>query len=222
MKEKCAQIALEMIEDDMIIGLGGGSTIAIIIERLSKSNKKIKVVTPSYNTYMLCIKHGIPVQDLEITNHIDLAFDGCDEIDDNLNALKSCGGIHTREKIVAGIAKEYILLADQNKYQQTLSFSYPITIEVLPKAHAYVKKKLRELGSTVIDRKTSKKAGLLISDDGNYLMDATFEKVSNLEKLSTTLDTIPGLIGHSLFYQIASKAIIASSEKIILKERRIK
>ena len=89
MKEKCAQIAFEMIEDGMIVGLGGGSTVALIIEKLGKSQKKITVVTPSYDTYTLCLDNGIVVQDLEITDSIDLTFDGCDELDYQLNALKS-------------------------------------------------------------------------------------------------------------------------------------
>lgn len=222
MKEKCAQIAFEMIEDGMIVGLGGGSTVALIIEKLGKSQKKITVVTPSYDTYTLCLDNGIVVQDLEITDSIDLTFDGCDELDYQLNALKSCGGIHTREKIVASMSKDYILLADQEKYKESLAFSYPITIEVLPKAHAYVRKVLKNLGAQIKDRKSPSKAGLVITDDGNYLLEANFQNVSDLAQLSSELDKIAGLVGHSLFYQIASKAIIAKQDGVIIEEGKNK
>ena len=98
MKQKCAKAAYEMIKDGMIIGLGGGRTIAFLIEELKNGNKKVKAVTPSKDTMNLCVKAGIEVLPLEFVKQIDIAFDGCNEIDKNLNALKTDGGIFTREK----------------------------------------------------------------------------------------------------------------------------
>lgn len=219
MKQKCAKQAFEMIEDGMTIGLGGGSTVAFLIKELEQSEKKITAVTPSQDTMELCLLHHIPVNALEITSKIDLAFDGCDELDKNLNALKSCGGIHTREKIVASMADTYILLADEQKYSDTLKFHYPITIEVIRSARSLVKKKLEEMDAVVTERKTSQKAGLVISDDGNYLMEAVFSSVENVELLSKSLDEIPGIVGHSLFYGIAKKAIIVKKDGIDIIER---
>ena len=112
MKQKCAKKAMELIHDGMVIGLGGGSTVALLIQEIQKSGRSIQAVTPSHDTLSLCIRHQIPVLPLEMTDTIDIAFDGCDELDADLNALKSCGGIHTREKIAACMAKEYVLLAD--------------------------------------------------------------------------------------------------------------
>ena len=107
---------------------------------------------------------------------MDIAFDGCDEVDENLRALKSCGGIHTKEKIVAAMAKEYVLLADETKYFDSLPFEYPLTIEVVRSARAFVKKTLTEMGAIVTERKADKMAGLVISDDGHYLMETVFSK----------------------------------------------
>lgn len=219
MKRKCAQKALEMIEDGMTVGLGGGSTVALLMEEIEKHHKSIQAVTPSKDTLKLCIQHHIPVLPLEMTEMIDLAFDGCDELDAELNALKSCGGIHTQEKIAACMAKEYVLLADEGKYHETLAFSYPVTLEVLPPACSYVKKRLKEMGAEVTERRSAKKAGLLVSDYGNYLLEAKFSSVENIGKLSLELDGIPGLIGHSLFYRIASKAIIAGADGIVVAEK---
>lgn len=109
MKQKCAQKAFEMIQDKKVVGLGGGSTVALLIREISGSGKQVRAVTPSQDTMELCAEYGIPVQTLEMTSRIDIAFDGCDEVDLELNALKSCGGIHTREKIMAAMADEYIL-----------------------------------------------------------------------------------------------------------------
>lgn len=212
-------MALELIKDNMTIGLGGGSTVAFLIEELEQAKKNITAVTPSADTMELCLLHHIPVSSLETTEKIDLAFDGCDELDKNLNALKSCGGIHTREKIVASMTDTYILLADNEKYSDTLKFNYPITIEVIRSARYFVKRKLTEMGAVVTERKSDQKAGLVISDDGNYLMEAKFSSVDDIRVLSQTLNHIPGIVGHSLFYGIAKKAIIVGNDKIDIIEK---
>lgn len=221
MKQKCAEIALDMIEDGMTIGLGGGSTVALLIHEIEKHHKKIQAVTPSQDTLELCIQHHIPVLPIERVDQIDLAFDGCDELDADLNALKSCGGIHTQEKVVASMARDYVLLADEKKWKKQLTFTYPITVEVIRSAVKYVEKCLRDMGADVTFRRSEGKTGLLISDDGNYLMEAKFQQIDNIEKLALELDQTAGIVGHSLFYQIASKAIIAKTEgvEIVRKEK---
>lgn len=219
MKQKCAKKAFEMIEDGMIVGLGGGSTVALLINDIEKNNKKILAVTPSQDTLRLCVEHHIPMLPLEMIDTVDLAFDGCDELDTKLNALKSCGGIHTREKIVASMAKDYVLLADEGKLKEHLTFNYPITIEVIRAAVSYVKKCLVQMGAEVIERHSNGKTGILVSDDGNYLLEARFQNIDDVGKLATILDTTSGIVGHSLFYQIASKAIIAKADGIDILER---
>lgn len=176
MKQKCAKAAYEMIKDGMIIGLGGGRTIAFLIEELKNGNKKVKAVTPSKDTMNLCVKAGIEVLPLEFVKQIDIAFDGCNEIDKNLNALKTDGGIFTREKIVAVMAKDYVILADEEKYSDELTFERAVAVEVIKSAKEYVKSKLEEMGAKVEERSTGMKMGTLVSDDGNYLMNAYFEK----------------------------------------------
>lgn len=218
MKQKCAQKAFEMIEDGMIIGLGGGSTVALLIEEIEKHQKKVQAVTPSRDTMELCIRHHIPVLPLEMTDSTDLAFDGCDELDRELNALKSCGGIHTREKIAASMAKEYILLADESKWKEQLAFEYPVTLEVIRSAVKYVEKRLIEMGAGLTERRSDKKTGLLVSDDGNYLLEARFKPPVSAEKLALALDRMPGIVDHSLFYHVASKAVIAKSDGIEIVE----
>ena len=193
MKQKCAQKAFEMIQDKMTVGLGGGSTVALLIREIAGSRKQICAVTPSQDTMELCVEYGIPVQPLEMTSRIDIAFDGCDEVDLELNALKSCGGIHTREKIMAAMADEYILLADEGKLKERLEFAFPVTVEVLRPARQYVKNCLEKMGAEVTERRSDQKAGLVISDDGNYLMEAHFPRTGDAKVLSDQLDRIPGI-----------------------------
>ena len=219
MKQKCAETAFEMIEHGMTIGLGGGETVALLIQELERHAKKVSAVTPSLDTMELCRRRHIPVLPLETVSHIDLAFDGCDELDYQLNALKSRGGIHTREKLVAAMASEYILLADEGKLEEHLPFHVPVALEALPPARAYVKACLTDMGAAVTERKGTQKAGLVISDDGNYLIDASFPEAQDVRLLSNALDRMPGVVGHSLFHKIASKAIIASESGIRILEK---
>ena len=238
MKQKCAKAAYEMIKDGMVIGLGGGRTIAFLIEELKNGNKKVKAVTPSEDTMNLCVKAGIEVLPLEFVKQIDIAFDGCNEIDKNLNALKTDGGIFTREKIVAVMAKDYVILADEEKYSDELTFEHAVAMVVIIGAtgfigmyttEAFLKKgedvvatgrnkllgkKLEEMGAKVEERSTEMKMGTLVSDDGNYLMNAYFEKGQDVKALDEKLKHITGIVETSLFYNIVSKALIAGESGI--------
>ena len=219
MKQKCAQKAFEMIQDKMTVGLGGGSTVALLIREIAGSRKQIRAVTPSQDTMELCVEYGIPVQPLEMTSRVDIAFDGCDEVDLELNALKSCGGIHTREKIMAAMADEYILLADEGKLKERLEFAFPVTVEVLRPARQYVRNCLEKMGAEVTERRSDQKAGLVISDDGNYLMEAHFPRTGDAKVLSDRLDRIRGRPGHTLFCGIAAKAVIVKESGIDIIEK---
>ncbi len=214
MKKKCAKEAVKLIKAGMIVGFGGGSTVAYMIAEAADLQLDIQAVTPSMDTKELCRKYKIPVISLSDVDKIDIAFDGCDELDYQLNALKSCGGIHTREKLVAAMAKKYILLADESKFFERLQFEYPVTVEVLPCARSYVKNSLEIIGAKVIERHCANKAGLTITDDGNYLMEAQFKNSEDLKVLDQKLNAMAGIVGHGLFYSIASGAIIAGKEDI--------
>ncbi len=216
MKKKCAIAALNMIKDGMTVGFGGGSTVALLIEEVKNSGMKVTAVTPSMDTKELLVQAGIPVLSTDSVSAVDVAFDGCDEVDESLHALKSCGGIHTREKLIACMAEDYVLLADESKFFTKLPFAYPVCVEVIPSATAYVKARLEALGAEVTLRRCANKTGLTVTDDGNYLMDAKFDgaKVTDPQALNNALDSTPGILGHSLFYGVASKAIIAGKDDI--------
>lgn len=217
-KLDCAKKAYDLIEDGMVIGLGGGTTVSLIIDLLSQHPKNIRAVTPSQSTMKSCVEHGVPLLPVEMTGHVDLAFDGCDEIDSRLNALKSNGGIHTREKIVASLADDYILLADSQKLSKGLTFDHPVVVEVIPSALSYVKMRLRELGARVEERTFSGKAGTAVSDDGNYLIDAWFSKTDDPEALNQSIQAITGVVETSLFTGIVSHAILADEDETTIVE----
>ncbi|MDP4145650.1 MAG: ribose-5-phosphate isomerase RpiA [Bacillota bacterium] len=216
-KQSCAREALKYIKENSIIGLGGGGTIAYLIEYLVEKIKegfKIKVVTPSISTKMLCIKNGIEVLHTSSADKISIAFDGCDEVDGNLNALKSGGGIHTKEKLIASMAEEYILLVDDSKFVKILDFKYPVVLEILKDSLSYVETKVKELGGVPEMRVSNAKDGFIVSDNGNFLMDVKFEQVEDIQKLERNLMNIHGVIDTSLFVNVVDKAIVAGEHGV--------
>lgn len=199
MKKRCAKEALKYIKDGMVVGLGGGSTIQFLVEFIEEANLNIQVVTPSYQTASLCLEHHLNVLPTWSVDHVDIAFDGCDEVDLKLNALKSGGAIHTKEKIIASMASQYVLLVDEQKVFEKLPFKHSVTIEIIPESLSYVKKALMALGAKVTMRKSGAKDGYTISDHGNFIMEAMFEQVEDIEKLNQDLLQIAGIVDTSLF-----------------------
>ncbi|GFZ32719.1 ribose-5-phosphate isomerase [Clostridium zeae] len=219
LKKLSAQEALKFIKDGDTVGLGGGRSIAYLIGMLSeKPELKIKVVTPSLNTKLLCVKNGLEVLPTYCVDSVDVAFDGCDQVDADLNALKSGGAIHTREKLIASMAKDYILLVDREKVVSKLEFKHPVALEVITESLSYVKKCLSEIGAKVEIRTSNNKDGFLISDDGNVIVDAFFENVDDISVLNQTLNSIFGVVGTSLFVDKVTKVIIAESDGIEILE----
>lgn len=219
MKQTCAKYASKFIKNGMTVGLGGGSTIQYVVDFVK--DKKIQVVTPSMNTALLCQKVGLPVLNTKFVNHIDIAFDGCDEVDENLNALKSGGGIHTQEKIIASMADEYIVLIDDNKYFKSLPFVHPVVVEVLCNAYQIVLKRLEQMNAKVNVRKANNKDGFLLSEEGNYLFDVFFEKVQDIETLNQKILVMPGVVDTSLFVDIVTGIIMANDKGVLKKDKGV-
>ncbi|MDO5352989.1 MAG: ribose 5-phosphate isomerase A [Succinatimonas sp.] len=221
MKRRCAKEALKYIENGMIVGLGGGSTISYLVEYLEKENLDIQVVTPSHQTAMLCLEHHLTVLPTWSVSCIDVAFDGCDEVDLNLNALKSNGAIHTKEKIIASMAKQYILLVDESKVYERLPFYKSVTLEVIPEAKSYVIKQVEKLGGKVSMRTSQAKDGVTISDHGNFIMDVKFDKVKDVIKLDNDLRGIVGIIDTSLFVDVVTSVLSVDEKCVHVIKRRI-
>lgn len=217
MKKKCALYASKLVKDGMVVGLGGGSTIQYLIDYVK--DKDIQVVTPSAKTALKAQKEGLTVLNTQYVDHVDIAFDGCNEVDSHLNALKSGGGIHTQEKIIASMANEYIVLIDESKFHDTLTFKVPVVVEVLPKAFSIVKKKIEELDGNIELRTSANKDGILISDEGNLLLDVYFTDVRDISKLNQTLLMMPGVVDTSLFVDIITGIIMISDKGVFKKEK---
>lgn len=220
MKKRCAYEALKYIPDHSVVGLGGGSTIGHLVEYLADKKMDVRIVTPSYQTAQLCIQHHLDVLPTWSVDHIDIAFDGCDEVDLQLHALKSGGAIHTKEKIIASMSDHYVLLVDESKVFETLPFDHSVTVEIIPESMRYVKKELEKIGAVVSMRQSQAKDGYTVSDHGNFIMEAKFDVVKDIQGLDEKLKHITGIVETSLFVGKVSFVISVDDGSVRIIKRR--
>ena len=224
LKKAAAIKAISFIQNKSKIGLGAGSTMAHIAELLALEAAKglnINVFTSSFSTHQLLLQKGFVVENIANVTALDIYFDGCDQLDKNLNALKSGGGIHTREKLLASMAKQFLLVGDDAKYAEQFDGRFPLVVEVLPEASLFVQDIIQQLfgGIRIAMRMSNKKDGPVITEHGNYLLDCWFTSWPGLAVLNASLKAIAGVIETSLFYQLAHKAILAGNDGIKILER---
>lgn len=178
-------------------------------------------LTPSFQTFQLLRKYELMVIPANSVPAIDIYVDGCDQVDQDLNALKSGGGIHTREKILATMAKEFILIGDESKYVEQFDGRYPVVMDVLPDALNLVMERIRVNypESRIMLRNAKEKDGPVVTENGNYLLDIWFEHWPHLSELQSNLKGITGVIETSLFYNLAQRAILAGEKGVRVLEK---
>jgi len=203
----------------MVIGIGSGSTssqaIKLIGEQLASGELyEILGVPTSTQSQIECIKAKIPLTTLDEHPQIDVGIDGADQIDSKLNAIKGGGGALFREKVVAASCKEYILIADNSKLTEVLGLGQYIPIEVHPFALTPVIKTIEKLGSKVELRLSTGKLGPVVTDNGNYLINADFGQIQDPWWLEQQLHSIPGVIETGLFLGYAHLAYIGGKGSV--------
>ncbi len=222
-KKDAAQKAITLIKDKKTVGLGAGSTIAYLIDFLKKERQnglQVKLVTSSFSTWQLLLKNEFDVLPIASFSNIDIYFDGCDQLDKELNALKSGGGIHTHEKLLASMADQFVLLGDETKLVDSFDNRFPVVVELLPEAYNFAPSKIQSLFSNIKSnfRTSDKKDGIVITDNGNYLLDLWFQTWPDLATINPILKTVSGVVETSLFYNMAHKAIIAGQDGVKVLE----
>jgi ribose 5-phosphate isomerase A len=218
-KEEAARQAATLVKEHDIVGLGAGSTMAYVAAFLKEKIENgfsIKLLTSSFSTDQLLLKENLPVLSVTSFKEIDIYFDGCDSFDHKLNALKSGGGIHTQEKLLASMAKQFVLVGDDTKLVEKFDIKYPLVIEILPQAIAYVPARIQKLFPEVkiSMRISDKKDGPVITENGNYLLDVYFENWPPLHEINPVFKNIIGVVETSLFYSLAHKAVIAGENGV--------
>ena len=223
-KKEAAKHAVVFIQPNMAIGLGAGSTIAHVVyflkEDLSKAST-LSIFTSSFTTKQLLINEGFAVRDISSATVLDIYFDGCDQFDKDLNALKSGGGIHTHEKLLATMAKEFVIIGDDTKRALQLNTKYPLVIELIPEALQHVSHTIAAIfeGASIKLRMGDKQDGAVITRNGNYLLDVFVQQWPPLEEVNPAVKSITGVVETSLFYNIATKAIIGTKDGVIVLDK---
>lgn len=225
LKKESARVAYTLIANKSSVGLGDGTTIRLLAEYIIdgiKNGLTLRLYTSSLQTQNFLQEAGITVYDFTSIDELDQYFDGCDQVDSQLNAFKSGAGIHTTEKLLASMARNFYILAESTKFVNRLENKYPLVLEILPAAAPFV---LRELKSLYPDAALSMRlsAGTsepVITRYGNYLLDCRFPLLPELASLQSHCKNITGVVEISLFYGIASGAIIADREGVKKFEKK--
>ncbi len=218
MKQAVAQAAVDQIQDGMILGLGSGSTAALMIEALAQKIKTGEIkdvvgVTTSFQGEVLATELAIPLKSLSSVSEIDLAIDGADEVDPSFQLIKGGGACHVQEKLVAALAKKFIVVVDSSKLVEKLNLDFKLPVEVLPSAWKQVQKTLEELEGAGDLRMAQKKAGPIVTDQGNLILDVTFKNgIDQPDLLESQINNIPGVLENGLFVNLADEVLVGIVE----------
>lgn len=216
-KKAAAQFAANLIEDGMVIGIGTGSTAAYFIQFLSKRCQEglnIQAVATSEKSKMMAEKQGIPVIDANLVKILDLDIDGADEITPQKQIIKGGGGALLREKIVAYMSKEMIVIVDESKRVERLGH-FPLPVEIVPFAYMATVKHLNAKEFKGKIRKNEKEE-FFVTDNGNYIYDIYFENVIDHPlDVEKKIKKIPGVVDTGFFLEIAGRVIVGFNDGVV-------
>lgn len=203
--------------DGQVIGLGTGSTTHYFIEKLGMRLQEEEVadimgIPTSYQSFFLAKDWNIPVTTLE-EHDVDIAVDGADEVDPAMNLIKGGGAAHTLEKIVDYSADRFIVIVDDSKMVKTLG-EFPVPVEVIPAASRIVSKILEDMGAATSIRMAERKDGPVITDNGNFVIDAEFGLLNDPEDLEIELNSIPGVVENGIFSGVVDQVFVGTPEGI--------
>ncbi|MHA1273230.1 MAG: ribose 5-phosphate isomerase A [Promethearchaeota archaeon] len=216
----------ENVKEGMVLGIGSGSTVVYAVKKIARMNLEndlnLKCIPTSFQSYQLIVNNNLNLVSLNQYPEIDLDIDGADEIDKNLNLIKGGGGCLVQEKIIASNSKKIVIIADFRKYSNNLGENWKkgVPIEVIPIAYVSIINKLKKLNGNPILRMAQAKAGPLITDNGNFIIDVDFGIIENPLEINNKIITIPGVVDTGLFLDIATKAYIGQKDgKVLILEK---
>ncbi len=217
-KKSVGVAAANLVEANMVLGLGTGSTAAFLVRALAERMQhglSIKGAVPtSEGTARLARSLGIPLLSLDTHPTLDLAIDGADEIDPQLNLIKGGGGALFREKVVASSARRFVVISHFAKLVPRLGTNFVLPVEVLPFAQNPVRLRLTALGAEVKPRMQGDQ--LFITDNQNVILDCAFpDAIANPAALQTAIRSIVGVVEHGLFLGMTHQALIAGPQGLL-------
>ncbi|MEO0894927.1 MAG: ribose-5-phosphate isomerase RpiA [Bacteroidota bacterium] len=221
-KKIAGEYAASLVESGMKVGLGTGSTAYFMVlklgERVQNEGLNIVGIPTSKQTEQLAKDVGIPLTNFFDTPRLDICIDGADEFDPNLQLIKGGGGALLREKLVASIADQLIIIADERKQVDTLG-AFPLPVEVNKFGWELTFRRFKDLGYEPELRMEGEKA--LLTDNHNFIFDCKMGSISEPASLHQKLKAMLGVVETGLFIDMADKVILAKKDgKLEFIERK--
>jgi ribose 5-phosphate isomerase A len=193
-KKAAAEAALKYVDDDMMVGVGTGSTVNFFIDALASVKGRIKGTVASSEASTKRLRElRIPVMELNDTDGCDVYVDGADEVTEHLAMIKGGGAALTREKIVAGASRKFVCICDSSKLVPVLG-NFPLPVEVIPMARSFVARQIVKLTGGM----PQLRAGVT-TDNGNLILDVRGLKIMKPMEMEADLDHVPGVVTNGLF-----------------------
>jgi ribose 5-phosphate isomerase A len=220
-KKRAAEKAAELVRSGMRLGLGTGSTAKHFVDCVGekvRAGMQLLCVPTSEATRAQAAALGIPLTTLDETPELDLTVDGADEFDANLRLIKGGGGALLREKIVASSSKRMVVITDRSKQTQRLG-RFPLPVEVIPFGLEATRLKIAAAAARVgchgaLTLRRNAAGHVFVTDNGNYIIDAALGSIADPEALASALVSIPGVVEHGLFLDLACAIIVADNSGI--------
>lgn len=219
-KKIVGEKAAEFVKDGMVVGLGTGSTVFYTIQKLGqlvKEGLSIKGIPTSVQTEELAKELGIPLTSFSEIESIDIAIDGADEVNLELELIKGGGGALLREKIIARAAKTFIVVADSSKRVEKLG-AFRLPVEVIPFGYEMTEKHIRAIG--LVPEIRLNRENPFITENGNYIFDCEISEHVQPERLERMLNMIPGVVENGLFVGMTDLVITLDLEKNVVMLRK--
>jgi ribose 5-phosphate isomerase A len=206
LKIEAARAALEFVESGMVLGVGTGTTVNAFIDELADSSIRLKgAVSSSEATTQRLKEIGIDVLELNHTGDLELYIDGADEVDEHRRLIKGGGGALTREKIIAAASRKFVCMVDESKCVKVLG-DFPLPVEVLPMARAFVARKLVGMGG-----RPELRDGYS-TDNGNLILDVRQLDLVDPQKAESEINQIPGVVTCGLFARRPADVVLVAGE----------
>jgi len=214
LKQAVAREAIKHVVDDAVVGVGSGSTANFFIDELAKIKGRIAGAVASSDRSAERLKgHGIRLFDLNGVNELPVYIDGADEITEHLAMIKGGGGALTREKIVAAVARKFVCIADESKLVPVLG-KFPLPVEVIPMARAYVARQMVKLGGRPELREN------FVTDNGNIVLDLRGLSILNPVELETTINNVAGVVTNGLFARRGADVLLLGTKAGVVTRTR--
>ncbi len=220
LKKIAAEKATEEIREDMVVGLGTGSTVYYALLKIGtmvRNGLNIIGIPTSSGTEKIATEQGIPLSTLTAHPILELTIDGADEVDTHLNLIKGGGAALVREKIIANASRRIVIVVDESKMSRVLGTSFALPVEIVQFGWEATKREIEN-----ICEQSEIRGGIqnpLITDNGNYILDCHFDGIHEPEKVELQLNNIPGVVENGIFVNRADKVIIGTSDGIQYMEQ---